>query len=119
MRAELRYLHSPDAPDLSAYQPETPDHFHILIQAMIGPEGEPGEESFDFVVCTPAWLAGQIAADGPRFGRYHLLMREFDLSLLERTIQHLCSRTTGPDWNSVAEILARWGKWEFEDYAAW
>jgi len=35
MKAQLRRLHSPDAPDLAAFHPDRPD-WRLLVQAMVG-----------------------------------------------------------------------------------
>jgi Immunity protein 8 len=114
-KAVLRRLHSPDAPDMSSYVPEDPDRFAILVQAMIGPEGDEGEESFDFLVCTPEWLADRVADEGHEFGRHHLIVARYDPELINRALHELCETATG-EWSAVATYLARYGKWEFEDY---
>src|SRR5687767_13594240 len=115
MRAELRYLNSPDVWDLVTHKPEDPQNFGFLVQAMVGPVGELGEESFDFVVCTPRWLAGQVIERGYLFGRHYLFLDSYDYSLLKRAIESLLG-IEGPDWPTLAEQLNRYGHWEFEDY---
>jgi hypothetical protein len=115
-RATLRYLHSPDALDLDSFTPEDPGCFQMLIQAMIGPEDGPGEESFDFIVCTPRWLGGVLAKQDCEFGRHYLVVRGFEIGLIKRALADLCARAVGRDWASVAAFLSRYGKWEFEDY---
>ena len=116
VRAELRFLHSPDVLDLKRFVPSDPDVFGILVQAMVGPHGEAGEKSFDFIVCTPAWLATENFELGYRFGRHHLFLKRYDYSVLWRALEKLCNTTSGPDWTTAAERLARYGHWEFEDY---
>jgi hypothetical protein len=116
IRAHLHRLHSPDAHDLVAFAPEDPTDVGILVQAMIGPEGAPGAESFDFLVCTPSWLQAQLKTDGGRMGRHHLIVGEYDFGTVEELIRALCDRAAGADWRSVASYLGRYGKWEFEDY---
>lgn len=116
VRPELKYLHSPDAPDLQSFTPEDPKVFGLLIQAMIGPEGEIGEESFDFLVCSPAWLAALCAKEGPILGRHYLVLNRFDLQAIERVIHNLCVQARTSTWDEVGEYLGRYGKWEFEDY---
>ncbi len=116
MHAKLRYLHSPDVPDMATYTPEDPTHFSILVQAMVGPRGEQGEESFDFIVCTPRWLEATLSQDGFVFGRHYLIVPRYDYYLIWQAIEDLCNRTDGPDWTTIANKLGRYGQWEFEDY---
>lgn len=116
IRPVLRRFHSPDALNFDNYSSLPPGHFGLLVQAMIGPEGAPGEESFDFVVCTPSWLAERVADDGYVFGRHYLIVKSFDLAVIRTAIVDLCKQASGPDWESVANYLSRFGKWEFEDF---
>jgi len=120
MRAEFRGLHRPDVPnlDLEHFTPEDPECFCVLVQAFVGPQGEPGEEAFDFTVCTPRWLNSHPAQKGFLFARHYLLLWRYDYDLLRRAITDLCARAKGPDWETVANRLARYGHWEFEDYQA-
>ena len=115
MRAELRFLFSPDADPLSEYRPE--GDFGILVQAMIGPAGGKGHESFDFVLCTIAWFERehlQIAA--PVSGRHFLFVRVFDYATLEKFVGDYSAACEGATWDEVADKLSRLGHWEFEDY---
>jgi hypothetical protein len=116
MRAELKRLHSPDAKDLRAFTPVKDAPISLLVQAMVGPEGEDGEESFDFVLCSPAWLRQKVEATGPLVGRHHLVMSAYDYNELERFVRRFCDGCTGATWNEVAAKLGRLGHWEFEDY---
>lgn len=116
IKAALRRLHSPDVWDLGSHAPDDPDRFSILVQAMIGPEGGPGEESFDFVICTPALLAKDLETRRYQFGRHYLFVNRYDPELIEQVLHELCESASGPDWESVATYLSRYGQWEFEDY---
>ena len=77
MKAELKYLHSPDVANLEKYVPDSPDFFCILVQAMIGPLGDNGEESFNFLVCTPKWIDEEIAEKGFLFGTEYLVVKSY------------------------------------------
>lgn len=120
MRAHLRYLHSPDLLDLEGSEPPKPDDFCLLVQALVGPiEGNVelmGEESFDFLVCSPTWLAKHLSGGSPLFGRHHLFLERYDYSVLRTSIERLCEQAKGKEWADVAGFLARFGHWEFEDY---
>jgi hypothetical protein len=48
MKAELKRIHNPDIDNLSEYYPNDPENFSFLLQAIVGPLGEDGEESFDY-----------------------------------------------------------------------
>lgn len=115
-KAVLRWLHSPDVHNLKEWQPHDPSRFGILIQAMIGPNLEPGEESFDFFVCTPAWLDDELGREGHRFGLYCLIVPAYDFVAIHSALQRLCDRISGRDWDEVATVLSHYGKWEFEHY---
>lgn len=116
MNAELKRLHSPDVYDLENYQPEDPGKFGFLLQAMIGPEGKEGEESFDMDVCTPRWLEETHGIDEVVIGRHYLIVREYNYQRIVTTIKDFLRDCSGENWSDVAERVSRLGKWEFEDY---
>jgi hypothetical protein len=119
MKAVLREFHSPDLADLEHGAPPDSANFRIVLQAMIGGDDEDeAEESFDFLVCTPLWLSKNIVAGEYIWGRHYLLVAVYDFALIQKAVQDVCDAATGPDWETVAGILARYGAWEFEDYSA-
>lgn len=114
MEAELRTLFSTDVDDLASYRPG--EVYFLSLRALIGPKGSPGEESFDFDVCSPAWLAAEVERDGLVSGRFCLFMAKYDYGAVERYVSKRVAQATGSDWPEVAAKLARWSRWEFEDY---
>jgi hypothetical protein len=76
MIAELKSLHSPDVEDLHDWVPGSTE-FAILLQIMAGPEGTPGEESFDVTLCSPAWVAARVAEAKLLEGCHLLIVSEF------------------------------------------
>lgn len=116
MKAAIRHFHSPDIEDLNSWSPPDPTCFGFLLQVLIGPQGAEGEESFDFVVCTPAWLMEKHGIEAMVFGRHHLLLFEYDFGRIKESITEIVSRAAGDSWREVALWLARYGRWEFEDY---
>jgi Immunity protein 8 len=111
--AELKDLSCTDVPSLEAFRPQGP--FGISISAMVGPAGQPGEESFEFTLCTPEWFA-QNMKDAFVLGRHHLFVKEYDYAALEKFVRGYCQRCTGTSWEEVAEKVAYLGYWEFENY---
>jgi hypothetical protein len=115
MRAEIHHLLTPDI-DPDTFVPDDAERFAFLVQVLAGPVGGHGEESFEFTVCTPGWLAEQIQRDGPMTGRHHVIVNSFDWPALVSFFQRLVAGCTGSDWHEVASKLSRFGHYEFEDY---
>ena len=111
--AKLRFLDSTDADPLEAFTPSGP--FGILVTAMVGPADGPGQESFDFMVCTPDWYGSNMKHD-ITIGRHHVFVKQFDYARLREFVEAYCAECSGMSWKEVAEKMARLGKWEFEDY---
>lgn len=117
MRAVLRELHSPDLPDLEQGAPPDPERFCILVQAFVGPADEEDvRESFDFLLCTPSGLADELTAKPYVWGRHYLLVPRYDFPTVTEAVTKICDEAEGADWDAVAGLLGRYGKWEFEDY---
>lgn len=86
------------------------------LRMLVGPADGPGEESFDVLVCTPAWLARTVAEQGPIVGRHRLIVDHLDLQAAERFLSAQVERLDGATWPELAAKVARLGYWEFEDY---
>lgn len=114
MQAELRQLISPDTPDLERYRPDN-EAFAISVQAIVGPNGAEGEESFDFTICTPEWIR-QRYGDEIIIGLHHLIVPSYDHAKIAAFIEKFVSTCFGDNWTEVARKLTRLGSWEFEDY---
>lgn len=83
---------------------------------MVGPEGIDAEESFDITVCTPEWFRQQYELSDVVVARHHLIVFEYDYDRIVNKIKSIIERCEGSSWNEVAEKVARYGYWEFEDY---
>lgn len=115
MRAKVKGWHSPDI-DLDLYCPDIENNFGFLLQVMIGPDSENGEESFDIMVCTPDWIKFEHAGKGPLWGRHYLIVFDYDIDGIRRFIANHVEQCDGNNWTEVANKISRIGKWEFEDY---
>jgi hypothetical protein len=115
MLAELRTWDTGDFPP-GRNAPEDPEDFEVLIQAAIAPPDQPGGEWFDFLVCTPAWLAKEAVAESYLWGRHRIIVPRWDLNLVLGAIQDLCASAPGPDWATTSAYLSRFGMWEYERF---
>ncbi|CAA9297501.1 MAG: hypothetical protein AVDCRST_MAG68-142 [uncultured Gemmatimonadetes bacterium] len=115
IRAALRSLSTTDLRmlDIERDYPEDPECFSLLMDAYIGPEGEPGQEQFSFYVRTPTWVAKQVADSGSLW-EGALIVEHWDYRLVRSAVQALCARATGSDWAAVAAQLGRHLMWEFD-----
>lgn len=97
--------------------PEDPQDFELLFMALIGDredETESRGEWFDFVVCTPRRLERNLREKPYVFGRYLLVVEEWDEAGIVQAIRNLCATAPVADWDTVADYLLRYGSWEFD-----
>jgi hypothetical protein len=81
-------------------------------------------DSFDFVVCTPRWLAENFddvrlprwkyETENLLFGGQLVLMQRWNEAELRAGIERLCADCSGPDWGTVASRVGQWLLWEFQ-----
>jgi hypothetical protein len=116
MRAQLRRLHSPDVQDLKTFSPLPVDAFGFLLQIMVGPEEQQGEDSFDVVVCTPDWLKRNFKTSDIILGQGRILVFEYNYERLRSFIERYCEKCVADTWQDIATKLSRIGRWEFEGY---
>jgi hypothetical protein len=116
MKAELKRLHSPDVDDLENFVPMIADDFGFLLQIIVGPAGDPGEESFDLVVCTPDWLKRRYKSSDIVVGHERILVFEYNYERLRAFIARYCEKCVAGTWLEIASKLSRIGRWEFEGY---
>ncbi|MFL5762443.1 MAG: immunity 8 family protein [Bacteroidia bacterium] len=116
MKAEIKYIFSPDVEDLENFHPSIEDEFCLLLQLVVGPFKEKGEESFDIVLCTPKWLLSNKKENDIIYGRHYLIVFKYDYQSIYSSLHKYVDSVTGDTWDAVAEKIGRIGKWEFEDY---
>ncbi|UXH76784.1 immunity 8 family protein [Roseateles amylovorans] len=112
LKGDLKRLHSPDLPDLAHDHPQDPANFRILVQALVGVVGQEAADTFNFMVCTPAWLAAHV--DDPLPARGYLIVPRYDYAPIHAAIARLCASTTGPDWQTIAARLNLEARWEYD-----
>ena len=111
MKPELRSLCSPDL-ELGNSPPDA-SRVHILVQAFVGPNGGPGEESFEFTVVTRLAVADLPV---PRWGRSMLLVETFSWADVRTAVEKLLRHCDGETWADVGAKINRYLQWEFDDY---
>jgi hypothetical protein len=117
MKAEIKSIFSPDIEvTLKEYQPERANNFGFLLQMIISPEGEEGEESFDIMVCTPDWLKDNHSKDEIIFGRHHLIVFKYDYQAIYQKLAKYVNSIEANTWDEISSLIGRVGHWEFEDY---
>lgn len=116
MRASVRNFISADV-DLDSFWPEDEGCFSFLLQALVGPEGAEGEESLEFLVCTPDYLKEAVSREGVIFGRSLVIVEYPNMHRILEQVKSRVERIEAPSWKEVGVLLARIGKYEFEDFS--
>jgi hypothetical protein len=115
MKAIVRRFLSPDA-DPYTFEPEDANDVGVLVQMIVGPATEPGEESFDVLVCTPRWIDEQVQKHGPQSGRFLYIVDSWNSDVVLAALTEAVESEEGQTWADLAGKIGRIGKWEFEDY---
>lgn len=112
----IKGFEGPDGDRSGSYVSPDPLDDSFWLRMLVGLSDGPGEESFDVLVCTPAWLSRTVADDGPQIGRHRLVVEKLDLPAAETFLRRQVERLEAPTWDDLAAKIARLGYWEFEDY---
>lgn len=116
MRAVVRGFEGLGREEPSTYLSPDPSDDAFWLRMLVGAADSAGKESFDVLVCTPAWLANTVAKEGPQIGRHRLIVESLDLRVAEEFLRLQVERIEAPTWDDLAAKIARLGYWEFEDY---
>jgi len=125
MRGELKLLCAVEIGDLEQYVPGDPECFGFHVMAFIGSVGDESFDAFNFVVCTPIWLARSFndvrvprwdyECENVLFGRRLVLMMRWDYQELHAAISEMCAGHEAADWGTLANRIGRYIPWEFDD----
>ena len=116
MRAVIKSFEGLGREEPETYLSPDPSDDSFWLRMLVGAADSPGKESFDVLVCTPAWLARTVAEEGPQIGRHRLIVQSLDLGKVEEFLRRQIERLEAPTWDELAAKIARLGYWEFEDY---
>jgi hypothetical protein len=120
MKPQLRFVLCSDDPELSPNDVSRhgPQPWSVHLQLLVGPEGGPGEESFQLTVCNPAHLSFALEQQRGTIlsGRHHLIVEQFVWDDIDAFLRETLAAIEGKDWNEVASRVSRLAWWEFEDY---
>lgn len=114
--AQVKGIYTTDMDKLEDNPPDDPESFSMVVRVMVGPRGEPGEESLDIKVCTPKWLEEYVLRERFLFTRHRLFVERFDVEQIVTVITRFVERCNGESWQEVGIKLSSLGEWEFEDY---
>lgn len=93
---------------------ETEQDFWIVVEIGIGPRNEIGDELFTVNVASVKRLQKSIESNGIEIGRGLLIMDDFNINLVERTMEQLLRSCERPSWNEVVLAFCRYAFWEYE-----
>jgi hypothetical protein len=114
MKTELKKIRLIDH-EIDSYCPVDLHDFYVAAEALIGVADPDGADIFSFEVSTPGWFARN-RMQGPTFARHWMFMDHYDPQELEALVRRIIADAEGDTWDEVANKLARYMFWEFEDY---
>jgi hypothetical protein len=116
MKAVLKDIDLGSPVGFEEFVPKDPNDFSVWITASVGPAEAEGADLFQLEVCTPSYIRNELLAGGGVWGRHKLLVDRYDPELIRKIIADRVDHCDGSNWVEVAERVARFAHWEFEDY---
>jgi hypothetical protein len=105
---EMRAIGSPSLTPPAL--PPDPTDCAVEFEAVIGPAGGEGEETFRFTVVTPRYLAH---FTGAAWGRGKMIVDEFEWNTVVEAIATLLARCARPTWPEIVAELDKELLWDF------
>jgi hypothetical protein len=87
------------------FHPQDPEDFSFLLQALVGPADGPGEESLQFIVCTPRSIRKKLATQPIVFGRSLVIVETWGAERILAGIRLAIERIDAPTWNAVVNLF--------------
>jgi hypothetical protein len=115
VKAQIKICRSADVRDLEAWKPASREIVYFPLELNIGPEGEETSEIFQIVVATPEALRYHHGPDFALWARHYLIVMDYNWELLNRVIAERVGQCEGENWADIAQQLARYFHWEYED----
>ncbi len=113
VQPELKYLLCTDVDDLVTYRPRN-EAFTLFVQAIVGPRGADGEESFGLNICSSDWVKQN--CNEPMLGLHLLIVPSYNYDEIVHFVSKVVTSCQAETWHACALKLQRLGSWEFEDY---
>lgn len=105
---------------LEDYIPTEKNSFGLWVTFSIGPSSEDGGSIYQLLVCTPSWLESKTTKGNIFWGRHMLVIDSFDAKLIKNSVDQLivelANQFPNDNDDEIAEKIARYAHWEYEDY---
>jgi hypothetical protein len=101
-------LESIDIPDRN--------NFDETVRVLIGPEDGHGEEIFDVHIASPQWIEGECIRKGYWSSQKTIVIADWTVEKVRAAVQGCVFKVSGDSWQSIAQQLAGFMFWEFQDY---
>lgn len=111
----IKEIFSPHIDDLRTYTPGSAS-FSIPLELLIGEESREGGDLFYLMVVSSAYISEKVRDSGGLFGRGYLIVPSYSYDQVCDTLSKLCRRSAGATWDNVADKLAQFMEWEFDNY---
>lgn len=96
--------------------PDDPCHFEIILEVVVGIEGDnrEGIERFDVYVCTPSMIVEELKVDDPLMGHAKLIVQRYSYDKIVKYIELYIKMCNGKNIEDVMRRVGLLGEWESE-----